>query len=140
MRSGNGDKTRPFSISSITLLLLLSSALFADEYFISYRSVIKDAMIYNETLDVAHAMHKCPQEKSFVEALTLPTNKSKNLKNILLQNYDVFREYLQKIGMQIEHNQETLNATNHSWTRLTFKTHCFKVDFNENFVIIMPLK
>jgi len=141
MRSRDGDHSQAFSISTIvSLLLLLSSALFADEYLISYRSTIKDAIIYNEVLNVAHAMQKCSQTKLLDEPLTLPNNTSKDLKSILLQNYDAFQAYLQKIGMQIEHNEKTYNGHNHAWTRLTFQTHCFKVDFNENFVIMTPLK
>jgi hypothetical protein len=142
MRSGNGDNTQPFSISSLVILFILSSAtLFADEYLISYRSVIQDAIIYNETLTISHAMQKCPQNSFLNEkALLLPIKKSKDLKEIILQNYEEFLEYLQKSGMKVEHAQETRNSINHSTTRLTFQTHCFKVDFNDNFVTIAPLK
>ncbi|MEO1937124.1 MAG: hypothetical protein ABGW85_00640, partial [Sulfurimonas sp.] len=129
MRSGNGDNTQTFSISSIITLFILSSAtLFADEYLISYRSVIQDAIVYNETLTVSHAMQKCSQSELLNnKALLLPLKKSKNLKTIILQNYEEFLEYLQKSGMKVEHFQETRNSINHATTRLTFQTHCFKV-------------
>ena len=139
MRSRDGDYTFTFSISTVTtLFLLLSSALFADEYLISYRSSVKDATLYNETLYISKAMKKC-QGKPY-DILILNPHRSDNLKTILLQNQEEFTSFLYKIGLNIEHKEETRNSINHSYTVLTLRTTCFKVDFNDNSVKIAPLK
>ncbi len=139
MRSRDGNHSFTFSISSvITFFLLCSSALFADEYLISYRYSIKNATLYNETLYVSKAMKKC-HGKTY-DSLILDPQKSNDLKKILLSNKEQFTNFLYKIGLNIKHEEETLNSVNHSYTVLTLKTTCFKVDFNDNSVRIAPLK
>jgi len=138
MRSRDGNHSFTFSISSIILFLLCSSALFADEYLISYRYSIKDATLYNETLYVSKAMKKC-HGKPYA-TLILNPQKSNDLKELLVTNQEQFTNFLYKIGLNIKHEEETLNSVNHSYTVLTLKTTCFKVDFNDNFVRIAPLK
>ncbi|WP_193111495.1 hypothetical protein [Sulfurimonas paralvinellae] len=139
MRSRDGDHSFTFSISSIILFaLLFSSALFADEYLISYRYSVKDAALYNETLFISKAMKKCKGKPS--NFLILDPQKSDNLKDILLANKEEFSDFLYKIGLNIDHQEKTSNSVNHSTTVLTLKTTCFKVDFNDNSVKIAPLK
>ena len=139
MRSRDGNHSFTLSISTaVTLFLLLSSALFADEYLISYRYSVKDAALYNETLYISKAMKKCNGEP--YEMLILDPHKSDDLKTILLQNKEEFTNFLYKIGLNIKHKEETRNSINHSSTVLTLKTTCFKVDFNDNSVKIAPLK
>lgn len=139
MRSRDGNQTFSFSISSIILFILLfSSALFADEYLISYRYSVKDAALYNETLYVSKAMKKCTGKPYAL--LVLDPQKSDDLKDILLSNKEEFSNFLYKIGLNIKHQEKTLNSVNHSSTVLTLKTTCFKVDFNDNSVRIAPLK
>ncbi len=138
MRSRDGNHSFTLSISSIIFLLIYSSALFADEYLISYRYSVKNATLYNETLDVSKAMKKCKGKP--YNYLILDSQKSKNLKTILLENSEEFTSFLYKIGLHIDHEEETLNSINHSLTTLTLKTTCFKVDFNDNSVKIAPLK
>ena len=139
MRSRDGNHSFTLSISTaVTLFLLLSSALFADEYLISYRYSVKDAALYNETLYISKAMKKCHGKP--YDILVLDPHKSDDFKTILLQNQEEFTSFLYKIGLNIEHKEETHNSINHSSTVLTLKTTCFKVDFNDNSVKIAPLK
>jgi len=64
----------------------------------------------------------------------------KNLKKILSTNNEEFIEYIHKLGLSVEHSDNTINYQYTSTTILTLKTRCFKVDFNDNFVTIAPLK
>ncbi|MEN4053998.1 MULTISPECIES: hypothetical protein [Sulfurimonas] len=138
MRSRDGDYSFTRSISSIIFLLLYSSAIFADEYIISYRYSVKNATLYNETLYISKAMKKCTGKP--YDTLILDPQKSENLKEILLANQDEFIEFLYKIGLSVKHREETLNGVNDSSTILTLPSKCFKVDFNDNSVKIAPLK
>ncbi len=136
MRSRNGNNSISFSICSI--ILFSSLALNAGEYLISYRYVVKDAILYNEALFVAKAMKRCdgiPQT-----AIELETNSSSDLKKIITENSDEFIDYIHKLGMHVKHSDVTINAQYKSTTILTLKTTCFKVDFNDNFARITPLK
>jgi hypothetical protein len=72
--------------------------------------------------------------------LILNPQKSNDLKELLETNQEQFTNFLYKIGLNIKHEEETRNSVNHSYTVLTLKTTCFKVDFNDNFVKIAPLK
>ena len=115
-----------------------SLALNAGEYLISYRYVVKDAVLYNETLLVSKSMQKCigtPQDN-----LLLASNGSTNLKAIILKHKDEFISYIQKLGMHLEHTEKNVNYQNSFTTILTLKTTCFKVDFNDKFAKISPLK
>jgi len=139
MRSRDGNHSFTLSISTVVILFLLpSSALFADEYLISYRYSVKDAALYNETLYISKAMKKCNGRP--YDILILDPHNSNNLKTILLKNKEEFTNFLYKIGLNIRHKEETHNSINHSSTVLTLKTTCFKVDFNDNSVKIAPLK
>lgn len=68
------------------------------------------------------------------------TRDDKNLKKILSTNNEEFIEYIHKLGLCVEHKDKTQNYQYSSTTILTLKTTCFKVDFNDNFVKISPLK
>ena len=136
MRSRDGNRT--FSFSIYALILLTSLTLNAKEFLISYRYTVKDATLYNETLYVSNAMQKCsgtPQE-----ALVLEAQQNTSLKETLLRNIDEFILYINKLDLDLKHTENTKNIQNSSTTILTLKTTCFKVDFNDNFVKIAPLK
>lgn len=138
MRSRDGNLDFSLSICSVVLLLLSLSTLQAEEYLISYRYVVKDATLYNETLLVAKAMKKClgkPQKE-----LILEIDKEDDLKKIISKNSTDFIDFIQKLGLHIKHEEVTRNFINKSTTILTLKTRCFKVDFNDNFARIAPLK
>jgi hypothetical protein len=138
MRSRDGNYTFSFSISVALLLLLSSLALNASEYLISYRYLVKDATLYNETLFISKAMQKC--EGTPYYPLILKTRADKNLKKIIATQNEKFIEYIHKLGLNVDHKDITTNFQYSSVTILTLKTTCFKVDFNDNFVKISPLK
>jgi len=138
MRSRDGNLNFSLSICSIIFLLFNFTPLKADEYLISYRYVVKDAMLYHEAFHIAKAMKKCvgtPQKE-----LILDINHENDLKIIISQNFDTFIEYLQKLGFHIKHQERTQELQNISTTILTLQTTCFEVDFNDTFVRITPLK
>ena len=140
-RDGNYYLTR-----TICSLILLSSLVYphylkaqdAKEFLISYRYIVKDATLYNEKLQISSSMKKCYGKPGRV--FILPTNGDKNLKLIVSKNSEEFIDYIHKLGLHIEHKELTVNSQNTSTTILTLKTRCFKVDFNDNFVKIAPLK
>jgi len=137
MRSRNGNNTSSFRIAKI-IFILYSFALNANEYLISYRYTVKDSMLYNEKLFISKAMSKCKQT-TYLKPLILP-NKENSLKKTIDKNKELFSNYLSKIGFNINYKSKTTNLNNHSFMVYTFKTTCFKVDFNDNFVKIQPLK
>jgi len=137
MRSRDGDNSISLRLRTVIFLFLVSS-LSAEEYYISYRYVVKDALLYNESLAVSRAMKKCKGET--YSPLILDSDNSNNLKKIISKNSQMFINYLHKLGLQVEHKENTLNYQNHATTVLTLKTKCFKVDFNDNFARITPLK
>jgi len=137
MRSRNGD--RPF-IRSICTTIIVSSLSFlnAQEYLISYRYVAKNALSYNESFHVSHAMTQCGSQS--YEPLILENTDNNNLKATLLKNFDLFFDYAKKLGLHVRHEEHTLNHQSSAFTTLTLKTTCFKVEFNDSFVIIQALK
>jgi len=136
MRSRDGNFSLPFTIRLI--LLTFFSILNADEYLISYRYVVKDAILYNEELSISKTMRKCVGKE--YNHIILENNNSTNLKKIIANNNISFIDFIHKIGLNVNHKAQTINSQNHSTTILTLKTTCFKVDFNDNFVKISPLK
>ncbi len=136
MRSRDGNRT--LSCRFCTLVLLSSLALNASEYLISYRYVVKNAILYNETLQISKAMQKCigiPQT-----SLLLQQKNSKDIQKIIYNHMNEFITYIQKIGINVEHKEKNTNYQNSSTTILTMHTRCFKVDFNDNFAKITALK
>ena len=138
MRSRDGNSYFSLSIPVGFYLLLSSLALNASEYLISYRYLVKDAVLYNETLEISKTMQKC-QGKPY-QPIIFETRDDKNLKKIIENNHIEFTEYIHHIGLNVEHQDATINYKYSSTTILTLKTTCFKVDFNDNFVKISPLK
>ena len=136
MRSRNGNLTLLCRLCSI--ILFSSLALNAGEYLISYRYIVKDAILYNETLLISKSMQKCigtPQNN-----LLLESDGSTDLKIIISKHKDEFISFIHKLGMHLEHQEKNINYQNSSTTILTLKTTCFKVGFNDNFAKISPLK
>jgi len=138
MRSRDGNNNFSLSIQVGLLLLLSSLALNASEYLISYRYLVKDATLYNETLLISKAMKKCDGKP--YDALVLETRDDKNLKKIISSQKENFIDYMHKLGLHVQHKEKTINFQYSSVTILTLKTTCFEVDFNDNFVKISPLK
>ncbi|QOY55337.1 hypothetical protein HUE87_03620 [Candidatus Sulfurimonas marisnigri] len=136
MRSRDGNRNLALRLCSI--IFFNSLALNAGEYLISYRYVVKDTLLYNETLNISQAMTKCDGKP--YKYLILENTNNENLKKLVSKNSELFLEYIHKLGLHVEHQEETINLQNRSTTILTLKTTCFKVDFNDNFAKISPLK
>jgi hypothetical protein len=83
-------------------------------------------------------MHKCIGNP--LAPLILENDGNHNLIEIISQNEEEFSSYLHQLGLNVKHSEFNLNNQNSSTTVLTLKTTCFKVDFNDNFVRIAPLK
>jgi hypothetical protein len=136
MRSRDGNHS--FTLAVCSVVFFNSLALSASEYLISYRYLVKNATLFNETLFISKAMKKCqgtPQKSIYLD-----NPKNKNLRDLLSSYDSEFIEYIHKLGLSIEHKDTTSDYQISSTTILTLKTTCFKVDFNENFAIIAPLK
>ncbi|MDQ7044248.1 MAG: hypothetical protein Q9M34_12060, partial [Sulfurimonas sp.] len=73
-------------------------------------------------------------------SIIFETRDDKNLKKILSTNKEEFIDYIHKLGLSVKHQDSTINTHYTSTTILTLKTRCFKVDFNDNFVKISPIK
>jgi len=137
MRSRDGSNTllcRPCALIFFLVLTLFGS----EEYLISYRYVIKDAFLYNESFLLSKAMRKCsgtPQKE-----ITIFNEKHLSLKKLLSDTSGEFIFYLHKLGLDVEHRVIQNNMQNSDTTILTLHTTCFKVDFNEDFVILTPLR
>ncbi len=83
-------------------------------------------------------MQKCKGSPYY--PLLLEHNNSKNVKDVISSANSRFIDYIHKLGLHVEYNSVTKNMQNSSTTILTLKTTCFKVDFNEKFAKIAPLK
>ncbi|MFT5660139.1 MAG: hypothetical protein ACI9TV_000779 [Sulfurimonas sp.] len=136
MRSRDGNKTRLLAICSIIFFNSLS--LGASEYLISYRYVVKDMLLYDDSLKVSHAMKHCIGKAQ--SSIELPDKHSNDLNEVIKNNSIEFMNFIHKIGLDVDHKETTTNAQNTSTTILTLKTTCFKVDFNDNFARIIHLK
>lgn len=132
-RDGNNALLLRFCATLISFSFVLS----ANEYLISYRYVVKDMVLFNETLLISKAMTKCKGEPK--EALVLES-KDNDFKKLVSKNSAEFIDFIHKVGLHTEHKEVTVNSRNSSTTIMTLKTTCFKVDFNDNFVTIAPLK
>ena len=136
MRSRNGN--RNLLLRLLSVIFFNSLSLSAGEYLISYRYVVKDAVLYNESLEISHAMKKC--RGVLQKELLLSNTIDNNLEKLISQNSEEFIEYIHKLGLNVQHKEITTNLQNSSTMILTLKTTCFEVDFNDSFVKIAPLK
>lgn len=137
MRSRDGNFNLLFSICT---LIFCFSNLNGDEYIISYRYAIKDAILLNDSLDISRAMTPCSGEIGESKLLLSTTNDTKDLKKIILQNSELFFTYINSIGLHIRSDEVTNNGINSALTIVTLKPTCFTVEFNDNLVKIAPFK
>lgn len=137
MRSRDGNHS--FSLTVSVLIFFFSSlALNASEYLISYRYLVHNAILYNESLDISKSMQKCSGTEQ--ESILFESTGDENLKAIINKNNEEFIAFIHKIGLSVTHTQEYTTKKNLSTTILTMHTRCFKVDFNDTFVRISALK
>jgi carbonic anhydrase len=101
--------------------------------------MVKNMTIYNENLFISHAMHKCEGKTQTPINLDIK-NKETNLKKIIYNDFDRFINFIHKLDLEIKHNDKTIDYEHTSTTTLTLKTTCFKVDINDNFAKLTPLK
>ena len=142
MRSRDGDPTILRRFGAVVLFLFLCEMLQAGEYLISYSYTIKNALVYNEKLQIAKAMQPCEGEL-FGRSLYLayPEDEdSEPLKKIILENFDDFFSYISKLGLEVEHHEKSANMQDSFTTRVLLPTTCFKVLFNDSFVTITAIK
>lgn len=137
MRSRDGNLNLLFSICT---LIFCFSNLNGDEYIISYRYVVKDAILFNDSLDISPAMTSCKGEVGETKLFLSNSNDSKNLKKIILQNSDKFFTYISSLGLHVQNDEQLHNGVNSSLTTVTLKPTCFTVEFNDNLVKIAPFK
>jgi hypothetical protein len=137
MRSRNGNYS--FTLAIFSLIFFHSLVLnAASEYLISYKYTVKNAILYNEDLEISRSMKRC--SGTAYDTIIFKSDTSKNLNKIITQNHDKFITFLNKLGVNIEHTQKISNNQSKSTTVITLRTTCFKVDFNDNFVKISSLK
>ena len=134
MRSRNGNRALLFAVCAITALPLCAD----EQYFISYKAVVEDALLYSETLSVSRSMQPC--DGMPVAHLLLESEGSSELHKILQGNYEAFLPFIQKEGLHIRHHEETVNSISRSRSVLTMPPRCFTVDFNDDLVKITALK
>ena len=136
MRSRDGNHSFTFRLCS--LILLYSLALNAGEYLISYKYIVKNALLYNESLDISKSMKQC--QGSEAQTLILPFEDEKRFQDVISKHREEFLDYIHKLGLDIHSDATTTNNQIDSTTIITLKTTCFKVDFNDTFVKISHLK
>ncbi len=136
MRSTNGSGTTLFRLS---IIIFFACSLFSEEYYISYRSIVAESTLYKEEFFVSKAMQQCKGELQRT-SLVLGYQDDQNLKDVLVSNFDDFFDYLQKIGLTINAKTATNSTKISDKIALTFRSTCFKVDFNDNFVTITAIK
>ena len=136
MRSRDGNCYCSLAICSV--IFFNSFALYANEYLISYRYIVKDAILFNESLQISHAMKKCSGKPT--SSIELRVLKSDKLSDIIDNNSEKFINYLHKIGLDLEFKSTTSKYEYSAVSIHTLKTTCFKVDFNDNFARLSPLK
>ncbi|MEA3373139.1 MAG: hypothetical protein U9Q62_05535 [Campylobacterota bacterium] len=133
MRNRNGNRAFTLAVCALSTFNIL----YADEYIISYRSVVSDATLTHETLTVSRAMQKCSGTPR--HSILLDTQDSANLHQILLRGFDDFFALMQKEKLHIRHSEKTINGVNSAQTVVTLPPHCFTVDFNQGLVKISAL-
>lgn len=134
MRSRNGN--RPFVFT--TLALISSLALGADEYYIGYRLVAKNAQPINETLVVSKAMRPCPPPMQTPPTLTLKRASNESLEPLLQREQTAFLEFAANHEIHIKNNETIYPLSTQGINALTLPSRCYAVEFNDELVTITP--
>jgi len=136
MRSRDGSYS--FTLRFCTIIFFLSVALYAEEYLVSYKYIVKNGILFNEHLDISQSMQKCHGIPS--QTLILPAIEEKNFQKLIALHREQFIDYIQRLGVDIHSQATTINSQMRATIIVTLKTTCFKVDFNDTFVKITPLQ
>lgn len=138
MRSRDGN--RSFLYAVLSLIFSFSTLYGGEEYFISYRYSTKNSVLINDVLDVSKAMTPCLRTP-YDEKLTIELQEnSHDLKKAVLQNFDSFYLFINKIGLHVRNDEKIQNGMSSSIITVTLKPTCFTVEFNDNSVTLTPLK
>lgn len=130
MRSRNGN--RPFVFTTLTLIVSL--ALGADEYYIGYRLVAKNAQPINEKLVVSKAMRPC--STTTLSSLTLLRTPDESLDSLLQREQTAFLEFAALHDVHIKNNETIYPLSSQSINTLTLPSRCYAVEFNDELVTI----
>ncbi len=133
MRSRNGN--RPFILTLLTVIASLVAA--ADEYYIGYRLVAKNAQPINETLVISKAMRPCVKATSS-SSLRLIRSADESLESLLQREQTAFLEFAALHDVHIKNNETVYPLSTQSINALTLPTRCYAVDFNDELVTITP--
>lgn len=134
MRSRNGD--RPLSLAIYALIL--TSLLGADEYIISYRAVVSDAILVSERLSISRTMQRC--QGSPGAFVLLETAGEADLDNIIQHDFDLFFTLMQQTALHVDHDEHSIDSIGKSQTVLSMPPQCFTVDINQDLAKITALK
>jgi len=137
MRSRDGNHSFTRRLCSV-IFLFSSLALNAGEYLVSYKYIVKNATLYNESLDISQSMTQCKGTPE--QALILPSPREDNFQKLITKHKEEFIEYIHRLSLDIQSRDVTTNQQMNATTIVTLKTTCFKVDFNDTFVKISHLK
>ncbi len=135
MRSRDGNSSFLLTIFS----LVLSTTLSATSYYISYKTIVKDATVVSQELYISTAMKECSNSTK-VEPLWLVQNDDETLKDTIEREFDTFLEYMSKHSLHVRSSQTLQNSQSQDIIELSFKPTCFTVDFNDGLVKISPTK
>lgn len=133
MRSRNGN--RPFIFSLVTLIVSLVSN--ADEYYIGYRLVAKNAEPIHEMLVISKAMRPCIKSPSS-STLTLFRHTDESLESLLQREQNAFLEFAAHHEIHIKNNETIYPLSSQSMNTLTIPSRCYAVEFNDDLVTIFP--
>jgi len=107
-------------------------------YHIGYQAVVKNAILVDETFNVARAMTPCegtPQSQLIIEN---PNHQS--FESLFQKQHDKFYHYLLSQRLHVKHRETLINQQSNTLTTLTFPTQCFKVTFKGNLAKIALIK
>jgi len=84
-------------------------------------------------------MKKCSGTASKHLLVLNKINQTDTLNDIIKQNNEKFINFLFSLGIYMQDYSTFSTHSYETYTTITSKTRCFKVDFNDTFVTIIPL-
>jgi len=82
-------------------------------------------------------MHSCKNNQ--ISPIYIENKQHKDLEKLLFEPDSHFFQVMSALGLEVKNSEKTEDMLHHSLTSITFKTRCFTIDVNENFVIITAL-
>jgi len=131
------DGNHPFLLAICSLVL--SVTLNAESFYISYKTIVKDAVVVSQKLYISPAMIECKILKNN-KPLILIQNDNETLDTMINRELDLFLEYMSKHSLHVKSSQSVINSQSKDLIELSFAPTCFTVNFNDGFVRISPTK